>query len=189
MCILLYTGRISKDKNIDFLINVFRQYILKNPKTALFMIGDGPYRKYCEEVLSGYTTAFFPGRLPRKLLQTYYSAADFFLFPSTTDTFGMSVLEALSCGLPTLCSPIGGPAELVRNRELCATLPLEEDRWVKKIDQQWKQYSDRSITQVRQSCAHNMSLERGWEEVVRNYSFVREQLWCTQTKKESLIKA
>lgn len=131
---LIYTGRISKDKNLEFLLSVFEKALKKNPKLRLVMVGDGPDLNELERKMSGKKEVVFTGKLPNAQLPTYYSAAQLLVFPSTTDTFGMTVLEAQSCGLPALVSPIGGPREIIRDGLTGWALSVENQKfWEEKI--------------------------------------------------------
>lgn len=108
----LYVGRISKEKDLDVLCRAFRRLYEKNPQTALVVVGDGPYRKEMEKILSG-THSIFTGYLSGEALYEAYASCDFLVFPSTTDTFGNVVLEAQASGLPVIVSDCGGPQENV----------------------------------------------------------------------------
>ena len=66
----------------------------------LIVAGNGPYLSEMKEELKDYPRAHFTGALSRDKLPEIYNAADVFLFPSVTDTFGMVILESLACGLP-----------------------------------------------------------------------------------------
>lgn len=79
------------------------------------IVGDGPHLKDLEAAAKGNQRIHFPGRLDYRQLPEMYSAADLFIFPSPTDTFGMAVLEAQSCGLPAVVSDQGGPKEIVQD--------------------------------------------------------------------------
>ncbi len=82
------------------------------PRTRLVFVGDGPYLKELREALP---EAVFTGYLSGGDLAKAFASADIFVFPSTTDTFGNVVLEAMASGLPAVVSDTGGPRELVKN--------------------------------------------------------------------------
>jgi glycosyltransferase involved in cell wall biosynthesis len=107
---LLYVGRVSKEKNLDILTEAFKK--LDNPNIELIIVGDGPYKSKMEKELKGFS-ATFTGFLHGDALIQAYQQADLFVFPSTTDTFGNVILEAHACGLPTIVTDMGGPAENV----------------------------------------------------------------------------
>ncbi len=110
---LLYAGRISKDKNIDFLIDVFHTIHTEHPALNLVIAGHGPDLKRLKKVHGKNKRIFFTDRLSQDDLPALYSGSDMFVFPSTTDTFGMVVLEAQACGLPAIVTDIGGPKEII----------------------------------------------------------------------------
>jgi glycosyltransferase involved in cell wall biosynthesis len=111
--ILIFTGRISRDKNLDFLVDVYRALLAYHPSLKLIMAGDGPQLAELKARCSGLEGVFFTGKIQQQMLPVILSGSDIFVFPSTTDTFGMSVLEAQSCGLPAVVSDTGGPQEII----------------------------------------------------------------------------
>jgi len=110
--VLLYVGRISKEKDLDILAAAYRKVTEKYPATRLALVGDGPYIKELREAIP---SAVFTGYLSGGDLAKAFASADVFVFPSTTDTFGNVVLEAMASGLPAVVSDAGGPRELVKN--------------------------------------------------------------------------
>ena len=110
--VILYSGRFVWYKDLDVFLNVYKLFKEKGPKNVSFVLaGDGPIR---EELESRMPDAHFPGYLHGKDLSEVYASADIFLFPSTTETLGNVVQEALSSGLPAVVSNIGGCKEIVR---------------------------------------------------------------------------
>jgi glycosyltransferase involved in cell wall biosynthesis len=81
----------------------------------MVIVGDGPDLDELRDVMQPFSKVLFTGRVKREILPSIYSAADLFMFPSTTDTFGMVVLEAQACGLPAIVSDVGGPQEIIKN--------------------------------------------------------------------------
>jgi glycosyltransferase involved in cell wall biosynthesis len=110
--VLLYVGRVSADKGIDFLIRVFRNLLINRPDLRLKIVGDGPILEQTKDKTVDLPVEF-TGKLTHEALPATYSEADLFVFPSTTDTFGKAVLEAQACGLPAIVSSIGGPQEII----------------------------------------------------------------------------
>jgi glycosyltransferase involved in cell wall biosynthesis len=109
----LYAGRISKEKNLENLLEAFRSLGSDITFHAnLVLAGDGPH---LDELKKEYANEHivFTGRLDGEELARAYAGADFFVFPSLTDTFGNAVLEAHACGLPAIVSEEGGPREIV----------------------------------------------------------------------------
>jgi glycosyltransferase involved in cell wall biosynthesis len=114
--VLLYVGRVSREKGLEMLADAFKDLIDTGSAIALAVIGDGPYRDEMEASLSGYPV-LFTGYLEGEKLQRGYASADLFVFPSATDTFGNVVLEAQASGLPVIVSDGGGPRELMIDGE------------------------------------------------------------------------
>lgn len=110
--VLLYVGRISKEKDLDMLPDVARVLAERGAGVTWAFVGDGPYR---EELQRRMPDAIFTGVLTGAELGTAYASADLFVFPSTTDTYGNVIVEACAAGLRVVVSDTGGPKELVRS--------------------------------------------------------------------------
>jgi len=109
--VVLYVGRISKEKELDFLAQVAER--MKGDAGVNFaFVGDGPF---LGELKKKLPQAIFTGPLHERDLSEAYASADLFVFPSTTDTYGNVVIEAMASGLPALVSDQGGPRELLRD--------------------------------------------------------------------------
>jgi glycosyltransferase involved in cell wall biosynthesis len=99
----LYVGRIAVEKNIE----AFLQLDLPGSK---LVVGGGPQ---LAELKKRYPEAHFSGEKHGEELARYYAAADLFVFPSRTDTFGLVLLEALASGLPVAAYPVPGPLDVI----------------------------------------------------------------------------
>ena len=111
---LLYAGRLGKEKNLKLIEDVFARLRQQDVEVNLLFAGDGPERETLEAALASHGgRVFFTGRLDRETLKAVYRLSDVLVFPSCSDTFGMSVLEAQSLGLPALVSLEGGPQEII----------------------------------------------------------------------------
>lgn len=110
--LLLYVGRLGHEKNIGRL-----KYILHEvPGVRLALVGDGPARRDLEKEYAG-TPAVFTGALQGDELASAYASADAFVFPSTTETLGMAMIEALASGLPVVAARAGATDEVVSDGE------------------------------------------------------------------------
>ena len=131
---LLFTGRVSQDKNLKFLIDVYCDCLKKEPSLNLIIAGMGPYYEVLKKECKHLPNVRLPGVISQKELPYIYSGADLFVFPSNTDTFGMSVLEAQACGLPALVSNIGGPQEIVIDNVTGHVIEADNhEAWVEAI--------------------------------------------------------
>jgi hypothetical protein len=123
---LLYAGRLGQEKNLDFLLRLFQELRASGQDIRLVLAGDGPARPALERQAAGSPDVLFLGRLDRKTLRACYALADVFVFPSTTDTFGMAVLEAQVCGLPAVVAAAGGPPEIIQHGRSGYALPVDD---------------------------------------------------------------
>lgn len=109
---LLYAGRVSVEKNLPLLVEIYKKLWADRQDVALVIAGDGPYLADMRKALKD-TGACFLGYQTDEQLSPLYAGADLFIFPSRTDTLGQVVMEALASGLPAIVSDQGGPKELV----------------------------------------------------------------------------
>ncbi len=101
--VFLSVGRVAVEKNLEAFLD------LDLPGTKL-VVGDGPARMALERK---YPDAVFLGARQGEELAEIYAAADIFVFPSRTDTFGLVLLEALASGLPVAAFPVTGPRDVI----------------------------------------------------------------------------
>jgi glycosyltransferase involved in cell wall biosynthesis len=126
--IILYVGRIAPEKDIQIALDTFHALSAPVKKDShLVIVGDGPL--YKELAYQRQPNITFTGFLEGEELASLYATADVFLFPSSTETFGNVVLEALSSGLPVVCAEAGGVQHLVKhgvNGFLCHSRNTED---------------------------------------------------------------
>ncbi len=101
--ISMFMGRVAVEKNLD----AFLKLDLPGSK---FVVGDGPALASLRE---RYPTVRFTGFKHGEELAQHLAAADVFVFPSRTDTFGLVLLEAMACGVPVAAYPVTGPKDVV----------------------------------------------------------------------------
>lgn len=101
--IFMNIGRIAIEKNLDAFLS------LDLPGTKV-MIGHGPQEA---ELAGRYPDTVFLGAMSGETLAAHLAAADVFVFPSLTDTFGIAQLEALACGVPVAAFPVTGPLDVI----------------------------------------------------------------------------
>ena len=112
--ILLYVGRLSREKGLGALAEAFRRVSASRPELHLAIVGDGPARREVARSLAG-TRHRMVGPLRGDDLATAYASADIFCLPSETETFGQVVTEAAASGLPAIVVDRGGAAEQVEH--------------------------------------------------------------------------
>jgi glycosyltransferase involved in cell wall biosynthesis len=130
---LLYCGRISIEKNVNLLAEVFERLCARRRDVAMIFAGEGPQLSALKSRLNNLP-GYFPGAVPDDELARLYASSDLLVFPSTTDTLGQVVLEAQASGLPALVSTRGGPRELVEDGRTGRILPPDDPAaWTQAI--------------------------------------------------------
>jgi len=122
----LYTGRVSSEKNLSVLVDAFEKLLAEDPTLQLAIVGDGPMLAALRQRCRHLPQVLLPGFMEGDELARVYASADAFVFPSTTDTFGNVVLEAMASGLGAIVSDRGGPQEIVAANEAGIVVDLSD---------------------------------------------------------------
>ncbi|HTT08338.1 MAG TPA: glycosyltransferase family 1 protein [Gammaproteobacteria bacterium] len=112
--LLLYVGRVAVEKNLEAFLRL-------DVVGTKIIVGDGPD---IQRLRATYPSSSFLGEKRGQELAATMAAADVFVFPSRTDTFGLVMLEAMACGVPVAAYPVTGPIDVVRDGK---TGVLDED--------------------------------------------------------------
>jgi glycosyltransferase involved in cell wall biosynthesis len=110
--LLLYVGRLVKEKDLDDLVQAALYLNRTGCRYALVFIGTGPMQTELQKKLP---FAHFIGNKQGHELAQWYASADLFVFPSTTETFGNVILEALASGTPAVGVAAGGVRDLIKS--------------------------------------------------------------------------
>ncbi|OPH83677.1 glycosyltransferase family 4 protein [Nitrobacter vulgaris] len=153
--IFLSVGRIAVEKNLDAFLS------LDLPGTKV-VVGDGPARAALERT---YPDAVFLGAQAGEQLAATYAAADVFVFPSRTDTFGLVLLEALASGVPVAAFPAAGPRDVIgdtpvgvldedlRSASLAALKIAPEACLEFAASRTWEKSARAFVTNIVEACA------------------------------------
>ena len=118
--VLLYVGRLDREKSVERLLAAFEQVAVVLPTARFVLVGqgtqDGSLREQARRSPAGDRIEF-RGVSPREALPPYYQAADLFLFASETETQGLVLAEAAACALPSVAVGASGVDEVVVNGE------------------------------------------------------------------------
>ncbi len=166
--LLLYVGRLAPEKGIERLKVILREL----PGTRLAIVGDGPARRDLEREFSGIATVF-TGILQGEDLAAAYASADAFLFPSTTDTLGLSMIEALASGLPIVAASSGASREIVNEEE--NGLLYEADSAPSLVAAVRRLFSDAMFREAMVRRARATAEERNWRYSTRTLHGYYEQ--------------
>ncbi|HLW74156.1 MAG TPA: glycosyltransferase family 1 protein, partial [Gammaproteobacteria bacterium] len=102
--VFMYLGRVAVEKNIEAFLDL-------DLPGSMYVVGDGPD---LEMLKRRYPKVHFTGFRRGEQLASTLAAADVFVFPSRTDTFGLVLLEAMACGVPVAAYPVTGPVDVVQ---------------------------------------------------------------------------
>jgi glycosyltransferase involved in cell wall biosynthesis len=144
--IFMTVGRVAVEKNLE----AFLTLDLPGSKVV---IGGGPQRAVLQRQ---YPKVRFLGEKTGKDLTSHLAAADVFVFPSLTDTFGVVQLEALACGTPVAAFPVTGPLDVIADHPVGA------------LDTDLRSACIRALGISRESC-RSFALERSWENSARQF--------------------
>ena len=144
--VFLYVGRVAVEKNVEAFLK------LDLPGSKL-VVGDGPARA---DLKARYPKAHFAGSKTGAELVRHYAAADAFVFPSRTDTFGLVLLEALACGLPVAAFPVQAPRDVIGDAPVAA------------LDDDLRAACERALTISPQAC-REFALRRSWRACTEQF--------------------
>lgn len=114
--LLVTIGRIAKEKNLDEIIDYLDQ--MNEEKVSLLIVGDGPYRKELEDKVASTQIAkniHFAGMIDPDEIPSYYQMGDTFVSGSTSETQGLTYIEAMASGLPALCRHDASLSHVITN--------------------------------------------------------------------------
>ncbi|MDR1760293.1 MAG: glycosyltransferase [Fibrobacter sp.] len=127
--VLLYVGRVSREKGVLELPAIYRQAKETVPHLKMVIAGKGPA---AEQLKKEIPDAVFLDWVSQDKLPLIYASADMLVLPSRFDTFAMVVLEALSCGLPVIAYNTKGPKDIIKH-EQCGFLVETPEEMAERV--------------------------------------------------------
>lgn len=134
--ILLSVGRLGKEKNFDFLIDVFASVHQKNTNAHLVIVGDGTYQESLQNHIEKLNLAEFvhlTGLIEQEDMPKVYADSDLFVFASVSETQGLTVLEAAATGLPLILVNDRAFDGVIINDQNGYSFPLNKKLFKEKI--------------------------------------------------------
>ena len=134
--VLLYVGRLDREKNLEFLLDAVAR--VTTPETRLLLVGrgtQGPALRRAADAAGLGSRVELRGGSPPAGLPAYYRAADAFVFASTSETQGLAVLEAMACGLPVVAVRASGIEEIVTDGVSGLLVPEDAAAFAGAVDQ------------------------------------------------------
>ncbi|MGH9127566.1 MAG: glycosyltransferase family 4 protein [Acidimicrobiales bacterium] len=153
VAVALYVGRLGGEKGLDRLLPLSRA-----PGVHLVVVGEGPEDRRIRALLSGPSVTF-TGPLRGVELADAYAGADVFVFPSTTDTLGLVILEALAAGLPVVAAETPASVELLSTCPASRIFPADQPELVPKLVAE--ALSSMSLAE-RTACVRSRVSEHTW---------------------------
>jgi len=134
--IIIYTGRVAYEKNIDFIVKAFKIALTEYPEAYLLIVGPGPALGSLIKLSAriGLTgNIIFTGEVPYNQIRNYYHAADFFMTASKTEVHPLVILEALAAGLPVVAIDAIGTSDIITQNKTGYLTRENLDEFAKKI--------------------------------------------------------
>lgn len=153
--LLLYVGRLAAEKEIEKIKSVLED----SNEFVLAIVGDGPHRQALEKHFKG-TNTVFTGILQGDELASAYASSDVFVFPSTTETLGLVIMEAMASGLPLVAARSGPTCEQIEDNH--TGLLYNSDRPGDFIATVLK-FEDETLRKRLSNAAHQDISEMGWD--------------------------
>ena len=177
--LLIYVGRLSAEKQIERI----KPVLDKIPNASLALVGDGPYRGQLEKIFEDTQTNFV-GYLAGEELASAYASGDIFLFPSSTETLGLVLLEAMAAGCPVIGANKGGIPDII-NDEIngCLYDPDQDDNGQQSlIDATKKILNNKERRENMRRSAREEAERWGWDRATNQLkSFYEEVLMSFKT--------
>ena len=124
MPVAIYVGRIAAEKNLPLTVRAFQAFRAIHPGAPCVFVGDGPRLKALRLEHPEFT---YTGAKTGEELAAHYASADVFIFPSTSETFGNVVLEAMASGLLPVAYDYAAPRLLIQNRANGLLAPYNDE--------------------------------------------------------------
>ena len=171
--VILYVGRISREKKLEVLLNAAHALNMKRNDIVFVIGGHGPALEYYKRMAEKLKldNLKFVGFIENKKLAEYYAACDVFCIPSTFETQGMVALEAMACGKPVVGADYLALKELIKNGKNGEKFkPGSHSECARKIEKVLN--SSDKYTNCAIDTANEFSLERTTQRMLDLYNFI-----------------
>lgn len=169
----LSAGILNDNKNHVLLIGAFSRF-LKSGKTAKLMIaGNGPNMESLKAQALGSgigKNVVFTGWLPREKLAEMMQQANVFVLPSKKETFGVVLIEAMSCGLPVISTKSGGPESIITSAKTGILCDFDPQALYLAMQEVYDNFAGYDPDEIRQLVLDNYSQKAVSEKLLRIYT-------------------
>lgn len=169
--VLVYLGRLAREKNIEELLDLLSLW--KEKSLRFLLVGDGPYRTKLENRVSELgleSQVVFAGMVSPQMTAWYYHLGDIFVSASQSETQGLTYIEAMACGLPLLCKYDPCLDEVIQD-EVNGLTYRNADEFCEKLDRLLSDdmYRRNIGSEARKIALNNFSSESFAEKALRVY--------------------
>jgi glycosyltransferase involved in cell wall biosynthesis len=155
----VYVGRLSYDKGVHLLLDAFREYHRENPKTRLTVIGDGMLKGQVDTCTDDGSVSWL-GAIAHDDIPSVLQKMDAFVIPQNIGGLGLSVMEAMGCGLPVITTAIGETKRLLREDEGTLVAPNSVSAVVKGMRVLAEDQKKRQVMGLR--CRKKIEKDYSW---------------------------
>ena len=174
--VVAYVGRLAAEKGIGTAIEAMRMASEQRPGQVVFAcVGSGPFESEVRRCAPA--GSWLPGKLLGDDLSTAYASSDMFIFPSTTDTFGNVMLEAMASGLAVLGADVGPTREIVGEQRGWLAPAADAAAFANAIvravdDRECLRRAQQSALEFAQRC----TWEQVWDSLIEDYLVLHRQV-------------
>ena len=133
--ILLSVGYFVKKKGHKYLIEAMDKIIQSFPNAKLYLVGGGMLKSEYIKLIKSYMLddyVFLIDNVSQHKLARWYQAADVFVFPSLDEPFGVALIEAMACGIPTIATKTQGPSQIIHHNEDGILIPIKDTKSIEE---------------------------------------------------------
>ena len=134
--VLITACRLTKEKNLEFLVNSFAKIAQKEKNVKFMIVGDGAVKKDLEKMAEEFgikDRIIFTGLVDRTSIVSLYQASDIFVFASKTETQGLVAVEAMAAGNPVVAVRASGIEDIVKDGEDGSLTSVSEEEFSKSV--------------------------------------------------------
>lgn len=184
--VVLYIGRVAEEKSIDVVIKEFAKSLKKLPEAKLLIVGDGPSRTGLEELtakLDITNSVIFAGEQPWAEIGKYYQLGDAFVSASTTETQGLTFVEAMAAKVPVVAKYDKNLEDMIQDQVNGLVFDKDEELSTLLVEVLTNEIKTKQLVEQAYQDAQELSAQQFAKKVEKIYAQVVDE----ETKDQSLV--